>query len=875
MRHRPLADVRIDLRGADDPESAGVLVAQTRSDVDGGFYLRHVLAEDEPYAYYNLLLSHPQVEVTDVLPGAGGEERAPTWIGFPPPHEQASLDNAWYVAERPPRLAADLIEPVPVIKGEPTFALIQPIDFKLDGIELTQAIQCFDTSEGDASCPDNSLPLVAGKLTAARVYISRVGPPPAEPQYPAVRVDLFVTATVPGAPVPVVSAASQLYKVRLEWDRGDETTTANFLISAPPAGPLYAWAQVNADNKWPDPNPSNNVAATVAAVTTTRAAKIRWVRVNYKPDPTIKYPTYPFKGPNLASESWIMQHSLDVARVVYPTATIDYQKDGVGVVDYSIEVPTDTSFNTWKRITPDIRDDFVVNGATHRAMSSYLNNELVVKVPSQRDYDTLLAWFPPGATDGPNVIDGIAEGAPPIVSNGSGRACLGPEPKAKVGAHEIAHNYGLGHFPCFLNPSLPHPWPAPYNDCSPVEVPFDPFLMKVENSFTFMTYGGDSISPVEWKFLLAKLQSGGGASAQRVAPEAPALLIRGWLSTAGEGGFYPLYTMPAAPSVPDASAQAPAEIRFLDASGQVIAHYPFDLQLELPEGGPADLGGFQWWLPRPDGLDRVQLLYAGILAHERQASAHQPEAEWLSPSAGASLAGPTTLTWLAADGDDDPLFFMVSYSHDGGTTWVPLATDLTDPSFVLDADQLPGGDECLVRVLVSDLWHTREVVGGPFRIGRKPPEVAIGAPPDEAQLDEAQTQVFTAWAADREDGAFLGDALRWSSDRDGALGTGAILVVPAGRLSPGTHRISLAARDADDVERVASVSITVRRTVSCVGDCALDGRVTIDELIALVRIALGTVEVFDCEVGDADGDGAITIDELVTAVRRALEGCPL
>jgi hypothetical protein len=41
-----------------------------------------------------------------------------------------------------------------------------------------------------------------------------------------------------------------------------------------------------------------------------------------------------------------------------------------------------------------------------------------------------------------------------------------------------------------------------------------------------------------------------------------------------------------------------------------------------------------------------------------------------------------------------------------------------------------------------------------------------------------------------------------------------------------------------------------------------------------VRIALGALEVFDCEVGDADGDGAITIAELVAAVRRTLEGCP-
>lgn len=874
LRHRPLVDVRVELHGADNAERPGVLVAQALTGVDGGFFLTPLLNEEGEYPYYSLVLTQPQDEVTAVEPGRGGEERALTWVGFPPPHLQASLDTVWYVRYPPLRVDVDPNEPIPAIKGNPTFEIIQPIDFKVDGVELTQAIQCFDSSEGDPNCPDNSLPLVAGKLTAARVYISRVGAPSPEPQYPAVRVDLFVAGAVPGSPVPVVNTASQLYKVPLKWDRWKTATTANFLIAAPLPGTLYAWAQVNADNRWPDPDPTNNTAAAaVVAVTTTRPAKIKWLRVNYDPDPSTRFPSFPFTGPNLADESWVVQRSLDVARVVFPTAIIDYQKFVPGILDYFIEVPADSTFKTFKKIKPDIRDDFVVNGKTHWAMSSFLNNRLVVEVPAQRDYDTLLAWFPPGSTAGGDVPDGVAEGAPPIVSIGSGRACLGAAPMAKIGAHEVAHNFGLGHFPCFLNPDLWHPWPAPYDDCSPVETPFDPFLMQVENSMTFMTYGGDSISPVEWKFLLGKLQKPVGAGAQLAESEVPAMLVRGWLDDDGSGGFYPLFTVTAAPGVPNGAPAAAAEVRLLDSSGQTLAGYPFDLRFDVPDEPPSDVAPFQWWLPRPTGLDRVQLLRSGVVVHERRASAHAPQGAWVSPAAGASLEGTAALTWQASDADGDPLFFTVSFSHDGGETWTPLAVDRTDPEYELDAGELPGGEQCLVRVLASDGFDTHEILGGPFRIGRKPPEVAISSPRDDEEVNEAETRVFTAWAVDPEDGSLSGDALQWSSDRDGPLGSGATLIVPGLALSPGEQVITLTATDSDGMETRATVRVGVTRTVSCVGDCAQDGAVTIDDLVTMVIVALGGAPVFDCEAGDADGDGQITVNELIAAVNASLAGC--
>ena len=60
---------------------------------------------------------------------------------------------------------------------------------------------------------------------------------------------------------------------------------------------------------------------------------------------------------------------------------------------------------------------------------------------------------------------------------------------------------------------------------------------------------------------------------------------------------------------------------------------------------------------------------------------------------------------------------------------------------------------------------------------------------------------------------------------------------------------------------------------ACVGDCDGSGEVTINELITMVNIALGSAPVSNCPAGDPSGNGEITIEELIVAVNNALDGC--
>ena len=60
----------------------------------------------------------------------------------------------------------------------------------------------------------------------------------------------------------------------------------------------------------------------------------------------------------------------------------------------------------------------------------------------------------------------------------------------------------------------------------------------------------------------------------------------------------------------------------------------------------------------------------------------------------------------------------------------------------------------------------------------------------------------------------------------------------------------------------------------CAGDCNDDGKVTVDELIRGVNIALGNSHVDNCPAFDPDDTGTVTIDELVRGVNHALAACP-
>jgi len=72
----------------------------------------------------------------------------------------------------------------------------------------------------------------------------------------------------------------------------------------------------------------------------------------------------------------------------------------------------------------------------------------------------------------------------------------------------------------------------------------------------------------------------------------------------------------------------------------------------------------------------------------------------------------------------------------------------------------------------------------------------------------------------------------------------------------------------------ATATATATPIPTCTGDCNGDRTVTVDEIVAAVSIALGTVDIAACLAADTSGDGRVTVDEIVATVTNALTGCP-
>lgn len=194
-------------------------------------------------------------------------------------------------------------------------------------------------------------------------------------------------------------------------------------------------------------------------------------------------------------------------------------------------------------------------------------------------------------------------------------------------------------------------------------------------------------------------QAGGGSSDDRV----PALMLNVFLDEAGNGTLLPLLhkDLPAS-DIGDAPPGG-FDLSLLDGDGDVL----FEDRLGATEITHQDQHSHMLRLNLPfvDDIARVLVEEGGTTVLDETASANPPIVNITSPSGGETFEnGTLDVAWTASDADADPLYHLVQFSPDGGSSWqgISMVTPGSPLQASMDVSDMIPGTYGLVRVVTSD-----------------------------------------------------------------------------------------------------------------------------------------------------------------------------
>ena len=655
---------------------------------------------------------------------------------------------------------------------------VPSLDLQAVKVEVIQAVQCLD----DSRCADNAIPLLTGKPTWLRLYVRAEGgsvPGPVRGRLCRGRVATCDSGMVlsmnrispDGDENPSVN------------DRGNLDASLNFIV--PPAwlteGTLDLTAFVNyAESEVDEIRLDNNAVQASVLVLPARSLTVMF---------------QPVTAGGRTADIGDMAYYADWLARVYPVSRVIAQS------------------------RPPLRRDFDLSdssgGGCGRTWNVMMDALSAAYSWSGRGTAYLFGLVPNGVDTGGVFGCGLVPGRVAAgITTGPSRS--GPT----IGAQELGHNFGRQHATdCghAASPDLRYPRRNGLLD----EWGFDVVLRQLyppDSSYDYMGYCGNANNIWTSAYTyLALLRTLPVADVPPAAPHLADALAGGEPMLVGGGEISPegfttargFYRTAMARDFTDGLPPGPYTAQLLDSAEGVLSTRDFGL-LQLSNGDPTDSGSFQIALPDLPEARAIAFLYLGSEIGRVTASANSPQVSIVEPVGGEDwgTSGAHAIAWQARDADGDPLRFNVQYSADGGNTWASTDVDLTDVSSIsIDSADLPGGN-LLFRVLATDGLNTAvSTTSKPVTVGDKPPLMHLTSPADGDWLPAGEAAVFRGYAADMEDPVLADEAYRWTSDRDGELGSGPTLWgLP---LSAGTHRITLTVTDRAGHAVAESVAITV------------------------------------------------------------------
>ncbi len=727
--------------------------------------------------------------------------------------------------------------PTPVL---PVFAYIPPVkippivlplsDLSIYGIEITQGIQCFNTNQGLATCPDNSLPVVTKKDSTARIYLKYTGPAASLSNVP---VELYIransvwyTATLTGKAQPTLGQAN-----------ADDSADVWFYVNFSNDVPVDFYAVVDPDDTIAETNEGNNRYPAGAG---------NYITLNFRRRDTLKivgqrvrYHPSGYAGNQYAGGWAVNGGAADWFEQLLPIRNngINYSVKS-GYLNWTTSVSGGTSAQ---------------NSAGQHALISTLNLMWIL--------ENAFGWLFNGAFTGadhvygwvPNAAWGGGHADMPVYPHAGGLGVVGigsdapgsstdnPGAGALIFGHELVHDYNVYHTDtgaddCGSNDSNSD---FPYSTSSIQEFGYNPITGKIynpANTHDLMSYcpsGGSKegwISPFTWNRMFNNFSPtalNAAAAANQTASTAQiaeSLVVNATLFnpaiTQGGGKLGELHRFntviyPPSPGDYAVELRNGATVLYsqtftVSFTSEYSAHPGDDPPGDPTPSSQADVSFVMPWV---NGATSAVLLQGSQVLDTRLVSANAPQVLIISPTQVVTwTSGTYTVTWTASDADGDPLSYSVLYSHDAGASWELLANALTNQSFGVDADALAGGSDARIRVVASDGVNVGyDETDAAIVVPNKAPYAIIINPTAGQAVAPGNLLVLQGTASDLEDGGLPDSALHWSSDRQGSLGIGPSLALNT--LVNGGHIITLTAIDSNGQTTSVSVPIYVGHRV--------------------------------------------------------------
>jgi hypothetical protein len=727
--------------------------------------------------------------------------------------------------------------PIPIV---PAYAYIQPavnfgqvlnpIDLSIYGIEITQGIQCFDTSKGLASCSDNSLPVVAKKDSTARIYLKYTGSGTGRSNVP---VRLVITA----AGVDYIVNATGKAKPTLGQANADDAVNIWFNVNFSNDVPVSFYAIVDPNNAIAEANEGNNRYPAVGAITLNFRKRNTMTVVGQR----LRYHPSGYGGTQYAAGWAVNGGGADWWEQVLPV-----RNNGINYI-------VANGYLDWTQS--------LGSGDGQHALISNLNLRWVI--------DNVFAWmYGGGAYTGARHVYGWAPSAGysgghadmPIYPHAGGYGVVGigsdaagtstdnPGSGALIFGHELTHDYNIYHTntadACGSNDGNSN---FPYGSSSIQEFGFNPITGKVYNpalTHDLMSYcpaGGSKlgwISPFTWSRMFNNVAPAafGALSATSVGVITPTqsseslavnVTISNPLNYGGQftGALHDLYRVETGLVSPVIAGDYAIELR---NGPTILASQTFTVNFESEydgHGGPTGNGpnndpppfpsapaaaiDASFVMPWQVGTTSIAVTYNGQVLDEKPVSPNSPVVTITTPTQIVTwTTSSNVLAWTGSDADGDPLHYAVFYSSNGGTNWSLLQEGLTGTSYNVDATALAGGSDTRFRVVATDGVNTGYAETPlPISVPDKSPYVLITNPISGTVVAPGDLLVLQGTATDMEDGGLPDDVFHWSSDKQGSLGIGPSLGLNV--LTPGLHLITLSVHDGQGHISTEKVSVFI------------------------------------------------------------------